>query len=476
MQKYNKWIVLVIGLIGVGLRIWTMRHMAVEFGGGDSSARAEILLNQFENGYGWAISSIWLPFYFQFFKIPLLFSKNIDSILILQGIISTFSILVYYKLIKEVYDFKTSLISMGFLCIMPMHLMLTASALSEILFSLLVFLGVWSYTKRKDSVWIEAFCILCMLAAVMTRYEGWILYITLCGYDLIVTRSLKRQILYIIPFCIVVGFYESAQMSKGYPFLDGLLGNPAESSMANVRSGLDDVLKRFKLTTEILYRNMGILWYAFPIIIFNFVRRKSCNIFELFFYAVVSMLTYSIATNSLAIFERYFLLGTLLCIPVAIKNLFSFKSRIIGFIVVCISIKIVSGNIFYFSSEYINPGARQVIHYIKGETSAKSVYVDDVYTSYLFQAFKVYAFEEELEITHIQYDIYFGNFRRESDFTYNAFIKEIDNKETKFFVLVKESNLSRVLLFEKGYRKKRPFKLVEKFGYYKLFKFTQPDS
>jgi hypothetical protein len=473
MVKYKNWIVLAIGLLGVGLRIWTMRHMAVEFGGGDSSGRAEILLRQFESGYGWAVSSIWLPFYFQFFKVSLYFSKTINSILVLQGIISCLSIFVYYKLVEAVYDWKTSMISLFFFCIMPMHLMLTASALSEILFSLLVFLGLWSYIKRAQSNWVEVIGILFMLAAVMTRYEGWVLYVTLCGYDLIVTKSIKRQFLYIIPFCIVVGLHETAQMKEGYPFLDGLLGNPAESSMANIRGGLDEALKRFTLMGEIWHRNIGVLWYAFPIVIVKFLKKKSCNIFELFFYAVISMLIYSVGTNSIAVFERYFLLGILMCIPVAIKYAFSLKSRVIGFTLVCISLKLVSGNIFYFNSEYINPGAREIVSFIEKETNAKGVYVDDVFTMYLFEAFKVYAIDKNIKISHIHYDIYFDKFRRQSDFTYNSFIKSIEKINSRFFVLVEGSNLTRVLLVENQYKDKKPFVLVKKFGRYKLFKFKQ---
>jgi hypothetical protein len=447
--------------------------MAVEFGGGDSSARAMLLLSGYEDGFGWVVSTIWLPFYFKFFGFALFIHKSVNSILVLQALTSFFSIFVFYKVVIKIYDERTAIASLIFFSSMPILLQTTGTALSEILFCTLILVGIWCFLERKRSRFIEITGIIFMLAAVMTRYEGWILYVTLTGYDLIKTRSIKRLLVFVIPFCVIVGIHEYEQMKVGQPFLSGLLGNPAESSMANIRGGLDQAYERFITARYFWYRNIGIIWFGIPLVFYHFIRRRSCGIFELFFYAVTSMLLYSIWTNSIAIFERYFMFFMVLCIPVTMNSLFQLKSKSYAYLLSIISFYMILPNMAEFNYEYVNPGAKEILTHIDEETSASELYVDDAFTMYLFEAFKVYSLDrgDKVTISHIEYDIFHDKFKRDSEFTYTGFIKEVVKKKIEYFVLVEESNLSRVLLLEKTYAEKKPFELVKKFGRYQLYKF-----
>jgi 4-amino-4-deoxy-L-arabinose transferase-like glycosyltransferase len=150
-----------------------------------------------------------------------LFSSLVDNPLfsckILNLIIGTMTVPVFYLLIGRVYDDATAFFSALILAFLPLHIDLSAGSLTEasLLFEIiggtLALLLAAQETTKKQYLYI-GLSLLCLSLAVLTRYEAWLLIPLFPAYYFLKTRRAGTAIfimlvLIISPVAWMLGNY-----------------------------------------------------------------------------------------------------------------------------------------------------------------------------------------------------------------------------------------------------------------------------
>lgn len=168
---------------------------------GDGPTRATI-------AYNWARSpsfqlyGVWLPGHSYLAGIFSFFFENpLSSSRLLNVILGTLTLPLFYLLICKVYDSMTALISTSILAFFPLHIGLSASSLTEVPFAfeiisgtLFLIIALEAETAKRRALYV-ALSILSLCMAVMTRYEAWVLIPVFPLYYFWKTRKISASIL-----------------------------------------------------------------------------------------------------------------------------------------------------------------------------------------------------------------------------------------------------------------------------------------
>lgn len=148
---------------------------------GDGPARAA-------KAYVWSKSpyfqthGTWLPGYtYLVGTFGFLFEDPLVSSRVVNLILGSFTILVFYFLVRKVYDSMTALISASILAFFPLHIGLSAGSLTELSFAFEVITGTLFLIMASESEALKNRALYLVLSlfflcfGAMTRYEAWVL-------------------------------------------------------------------------------------------------------------------------------------------------------------------------------------------------------------------------------------------------------------------------------------------------------------
>jgi 4-amino-4-deoxy-L-arabinose transferase-like glycosyltransferase len=166
---------------------------------GDGPARAMLAYDWFRSphveGHG-----IWLPgFMYLAGAFHLVVDDPAVSTRILNVLLGTVTIPIYYLFVRSVYGRGAACFSAAILALLPLHVALSASSLTEVsvLFevvagTLLLMVSIESVRARRLAVG-AAVALICL--AIMTRYEAWLLVPLFPGYYFLRTRNARASLL-----------------------------------------------------------------------------------------------------------------------------------------------------------------------------------------------------------------------------------------------------------------------------------------
>ena len=127
----------------------------------------------------WVTDGGWLPGWLYFSGLANWFFPNpVWAPRLMNLILGTSTILLLYKFIETTFDKSTALLSAALLSILPLHISLSASSLTEISFLFFLLSGAWltitealAVTRKRWFVLLLAS--LMVVLATMVRYEAW---------------------------------------------------------------------------------------------------------------------------------------------------------------------------------------------------------------------------------------------------------------------------------------------------------------
>jgi hypothetical protein len=375
-----------------------MQDFSMEMAGGDSMSRVNTVFDCFPTNYKYAGFPIWLPFPFLFFSIPLHFHYSVDSLTVFQFLISILTLFYTTKLYLKCFDREVAIMASLFFAIMPVSLFLVNSALSEPTFLLLLVMFLYTYISWPKNTYALILSVIFMCCAAMTRYEGWFLYLFFIGFEFLKNRSYKRVCLVIIPFLLMIYIYESFQIKNGSQLFHGLISNPEESSAVNIKNHMESIFSRLKVMLDIVNRNSGFLLLGAPFYFYERFRMRNLTMYDAFFSLSFLMVFWGGLFNSIAIFERYWLMCLALGLPIFITGLTRIvNSKKIVYSILIFSVLIVNPFAKHtFSSENII-GTREMSQYIS-KLGITKIYVDDFNQNYYFMGIRMYQHEQERKV------------------------------------------------------------------------------
>jgi len=161
--------------------------------GGDGPARAVW-------AYSWSSSPrilephIWLPGWVYLTGLAtMLVGDPLNSGRMLNVILGSLTVPALYQLTRTIHGDKTAIISSTILTVLPAHVALSATTLGEIALIFGVVTGTMfvvlaaETTKRPRALYL-LLCLMCMIVAITTRYEAWLLIPVLPAYYFWKTR------------------------------------------------------------------------------------------------------------------------------------------------------------------------------------------------------------------------------------------------------------------------------------------------
>lgn len=307
------------------IRYFTNPNFDVEmYFGGDSINRARITLDIFENGFEWRHGGFWLPFQFVLFSIPLYFSKTITSLIIFQYLITSISFYIFFRLISNLFGKTNAYISTIIIGFMPMHILLSATMMSGMLYITLIFSSLF-YGIKFLSLKLNRYYFLSMglmACAGMTRYEGCFLFIFSLSYFFWSERNYKNSFGALFLLLIPLTFYEYYHYLDTKIFLYGLVTNGAESLKVNIEVlGFDTALKRFEALIRIIINQSGLILF---LCLFNMDFKKILSIKKYQFYFLITFATFGMVLigsikGDVALFNRYWIAPICLLIPFGVR-------------------------------------------------------------------------------------------------------------------------------------------------------------
>jgi 4-amino-4-deoxy-L-arabinose transferase-like glycosyltransferase len=162
---------------------------------GDGPSRAMIAYKWAESPYI-ATHGVWLPGFTYLTGIFSLAVHNpLFSIRILNIILGTATIPVFYIFLNCIFGKSEAIFSATILALFPLHIGLSASSLTEVSFMLLIFLSsllmIRGFQGGKYSTGPLSLALVCFLLAESIRYEAWILIPCFVLYVFLKTRRLR---------------------------------------------------------------------------------------------------------------------------------------------------------------------------------------------------------------------------------------------------------------------------------------------
>ena len=139
--KFSLWIYLIL-FIGTLFRIYYLSDYSFDLSSADSTSRALITYDLFNSSEHYLPSTIWLPFYFYLYQLPLVFVNNISSILFFQFVLTCMNLGLYYLVLKKYFSENITKYSMIIAALLPGSLAMTSSANSTVSFTFFILLGI----------------------------------------------------------------------------------------------------------------------------------------------------------------------------------------------------------------------------------------------------------------------------------------------------------------------------------------------
>ena len=278
MFKTNNLFFLVILFLGLILRCIYAYTGEIELGGGDSSARALLIFSSYLTEFKLFISTIWLPFYFFLYSLPLNFFYGANSLIYFQLMISIITLFSFVCLTKLENDPIQKALVIFLISIMPAQLGMVSSVLSELPFLMFILLAVNFYNTKNN--YALALSCLCLLAATMIRFEGWFLYIVFLAFDFLKYKSPYRTLFLALPFLCVMGIYDIVQFKHTKIHFAGLVTNGDESSYVNIRNGYDSFFLRLQALIKIILSEGGLFYLLIPVGVYKALKTKSLSLMD----------------------------------------------------------------------------------------------------------------------------------------------------------------------------------------------------
>jgi len=316
--------------------------------GGDGPAKAMYAYNWYKSPYI-QTHGVWLPgFMYLTGSFSFIVSNPLISIRILNLILGTVTIPVFYILIRRVNNHISAFFGACILAFLPLHIGLSVSSLTEVSFILEIILGILfiilaTEERRNQNVYLGA-SLLCICLAQMTRYEAWIFIPFFPSYFYWKTRKLSIAILLIF----LLSIFPATWMIENYlQYGDFLIGFTAAQDEAWAREvGFFRALKTMGKMSVLQLEWTILILASWGVVLqcLKLLKRKSDAEqtlllgMTLFFWVV--MLRFAVTRGS-SFQDRFLLLGLVMLLAFPILPLLSYLASeqkillgTIGFILV----------------------------------------------------------------------------------------------------------------------------------------------
>lgn len=364
-------------VLGVLLRIYYLSDFSFYVESADSAARALATFDLFNSSEHYLPSTIWLPFFFYLYQIPLIIQNSIHSILIFQFFLSCMNLVLFYYVVKKYFSLENARYSLLVAVILPSYLAMTSTANSNISFIFFVLLGLLfnNNTKLKLSLLSD----LSFLLSAGIRYEGILIYACVILYNLAHEFSYKRLLYYIGTMSFYFILLETYFQYFGHSFFSGIFTNPSESLNVDSVRGIHTLFNINLLLGEYFWDNLGLFLVGLVILILKIKKYAFSN--EYNFAALVLCLFWFLASQLrvVSIQERYWVIVFLLLIPLINKVILENKHGKRIYLVFLLSIIPFEK---YYTTSAPSLETKKVVETIANLNCSKGIYIDDTLLTY----------------------------------------------------------------------------------------------
>jgi 4-amino-4-deoxy-L-arabinose transferase-like glycosyltransferase len=295
---------------------------------GDGPTRATI-------AYIWSISpkfidhGTWPPGFTYVVGTLSFFLKNpLYSARIFNLLIGTLTVPFFYILVRKVFSYSTSLFSTLLLVILPLHIGISASSLTEIsaLFAIVAAMVtlIIASEKTKWQILYLGLSILFLCWGEMIRYEIWLIVPLFPIYFFLKTRRPLFTIIMILLLLVFPTFWSIGNHLYYGDFLQGLSEGVRGSEAVGQKSV--NLINASKIIAKKSLAHLGIILFISLVIgvilqLYQIVKGKS-NIEKLFYISVVfinwSVIFYFAIKRGLSLYDRYLLFSFVMSLPLVI--------------------------------------------------------------------------------------------------------------------------------------------------------------
>lgn len=275
---------------------------------------------------------------------------------ILNLIIGTLTVPLFYLLVHKVWGHATAIFSASILLFLPLHVGLSASSLTEATFLFTVVAGmvflIRASADTKHQKLRLSLAILCFCLAAMTRYEAWLLMPLFPFYYFWKTRNVPTATLMALALLI----FPTAWMVGNYFYEGDFL--PAFSS--NTKSGPEavgaqavDLLAAAKIIRWKSVHHLG--WILFVAALWGAIlqlaqalRRKTDPERALYIFTGCvfwMFMLYFAMSRGESLWDRYLLFGLVMALPFALLPFVRYVNRNNRLLALIICLGVVSAGV-----------------------------------------------------------------------------------------------------------------------------------
>jgi 4-amino-4-deoxy-L-arabinose transferase-like glycosyltransferase len=235
----ERWGLLFLVLAGFALRLMVLIFWVDIPGDGPTRA---IMAYNWANSPHISTHGNWLPGFMYLAGIcAVIINDPLLAARILNLIIGTLTIPLFYALLTRVYGQAPALFGSSILAFLPLHIGLSASSLTEVSFLLEIIASIVLLIKATEKTTTEFLflcsSLVCLGLAVMTRYEAWLLIPLFPYYYYWKTRKLSTAAVIAVSLLVFPGLW----LISNYLYFGDLL--PAFSSNTKTAPKVWDVQK-----------------------------------------------------------------------------------------------------------------------------------------------------------------------------------------------------------------------------------------
>jgi hypothetical protein len=324
--------------------------------------------------YNWSKSpfflthGVWLPGFIYLSGIfTYLINNPLISVRILNMILGSLTILFFYLLVRSIYDKFIAILSSSILTVLPLHIGLSVTSLTEVSFIYEFIAGTYflilASENHSNKKLIHLFVSLVMLClSTMTRYESWILIpLFPCYYFWKTKRKFESTIILLILIVCPVLW-----MVGNYHHTGSLLPGFSAALQATEQGPKPESLARALLRLGSLSR--AHMFWVLPIIsvfgfFFNLILaiKKRLNAKQLLYFLIACFTYIFIIKFTMdrgkTLWSRYLLFSMILALPFAaytIRMLFYNLNRLIViFIVLGLILSPIASQLIYQKNLYL---------------------------------------------------------------------------------------------------------------------------
>lgn len=292
--------------------------------GGDGPTRA-IWAYNWSRAPRLVLHGVWLPgFMYVTGAFSFLVRDPAISLRVFNLVLGTLTIPVFYLLTRRLYGPSAALFSALILALLPLHVGLSATSLTEVSFVFEVLLGTLLFLKAGDegSRSCLVFALACLVLACATRYEGWLLVPLFPAYHYLRTRDARSSLLVLIVLlAFPLAWLAGNQVYEGsfvWGFVAGAKGTGAAGSR---RAGLPEAIGILGGKTVL---HLGVLPFAIaPGLAAQLVRalRKEASRDGWLYLGIACLLWLWLLAFAMvrgaSLLDRYLLLGVVVSLPFA---------------------------------------------------------------------------------------------------------------------------------------------------------------